>query len=499
MKTANLFFIEEAYRSLTEPVFDISGENFGFQIDRSQEFDTLSRLTQYLIENKIEEISRLDNFIIGYKTIQLQKEFDLLKIFKDRVINIELKSQNTGEKMLNQLKQNFGYLKTAFAEDKKEIYCFTFVGNEREQQLFYLKDDKLAEIDCELLVTLLSDEEVEKVDLDEKFQPSKFLTAPYNDPEKFVNDIYSLTNSQESIEKNIFDSLDQNEENFILVKGRAGTGKSLVALDLYKKLSDSKKILFVFGASMNDGQYLLRNNFKYNICSIKEFKEKNCSSYDVVIVDEGQRLYSKDIETLRFCKQVVIFFDTKQQISKEEQKYHTVKILREMKTQEYDLKEKVRTNPRLADFIKGFFDLKQYKSLPTDIVDVVHVGNREEAKKSIKYFETRNYDFYNLTPSLYGSDFNSNLNIGGLHKTTHEIISQECDNVIVLLDQNFGYGRETKNLSVRWNQDPYYPTIEMLLQNMTRARYKLAIIIEDNEELYRTILEGDITSAVEEK
>lgn len=489
MKTANLLFIDKAYKSLSEPAFDISGNNLGFSIDKTQEFDTLSRFTEYLIKNDIKVISNLDNFIIGYKSVQLQKEFDLLKIFGDSVVNIELKSQNTGDKMLKQLQKNKRYLATAFSDDNKKIYCFTFIGNEREQTLYYLINNELKEIKSEVLINLLSNNQVEIVNLDEKFHPSKFLTAPYNDPEKFIENIYSLTQSQESIEKNICSCLSKNAQNFVLVKGRAGTGKSLIALDLYKTLSDKNRVLFVFGANLNDGQIFLRDRHSYNIVSAKEFKEVDESLYDIVIVDEGQRLYNKSFEKLNQFKQVIVFFDTKQQISNNEKRYQTIEKLRSQKTVEYNLTEKIRTNPRLADFIKGFFDLKQHVEIPTDIVDVVHVKDKKEAEEVIKYFEFKDYTFYNMTPSQYQFDLNDELGIG-VHKTTHQIISLECDNVAVLVNSNFGYNRETLTLATKNSQKQYYPTVDMLLQNMTRARYKLAIVIINNETLYRQTVKG---------
>ncbi|GAB2025101.1 hypothetical protein OfM1_11720 [Lactovum odontotermitis] len=490
VKTANLLFIERAYKSLTEPVFDISGENLGFQIDRSQEFDTLSRFTEYLIEPGILTIPNLDDFIIGYKTVQLQKEFDLLKVFGDSVVNIELKSKDTGEKTLKQLQQNKRYLETAFSDDNKAIYCFAFIGNEKERMLYWFVNNELQQIESKFLINLLSNDQAESVNLDEKFHPSKFLTAPYNNPEKFIENIYCLTQSQEDIENNVRQCLTQKEENFILIKGRAGTGKSLVALDLYKRLSKDHEVLFVFGANLNEGQNELRNKYSYNIVSAKEFKGINAQSYDAVIVDEGQRLYGKSFEKLARFKQVVVFFDSKQQISNAEKDYETVEKLRNRKTVEYNLKEKIRTNPELADFIKGFFDLKQHKAVPNDIVEVIHVKDKGEAEQVIKYFESKNYSFYNMTPSRFDYDLNDELGINGSHKTTHQIISLECDKVVVLLDNNFGYNLESRKLMIKANQNPYYPTTDMLFQNMTRARYKLAIVIIDNEELYKMTLTG---------
>ena len=208
-----------------------------------------------------------------------------------------------------------------------------------------------------------------------------------------------------------------------------------------------------------------------------------------MIVDEGQRLYNKSFEKLNQFKQVIVFFDTKQQISNNEKRYQTIEKLRSQKTVEYNLTEKIRTNPRLADFIKGFFDLKQHVEIPTDIVDVVHVKDKKEAEEVIKYFEFKDYTFYNMTPSQYQFDLNDELGIG-VHKTTHQIISLECDNVAVLVNSNFGYNRETLTLATKNSQKQYYPTVDMLLQNMTRARYKLAIVIINNETLYRQTVKG---------
>jgi hypothetical protein len=42
-------------------------------------------------------------------------------------------------------------------------------------------------------------------------------------------------------------------------------------------------------------------------------------------------------------------------------------------------------------------------------------------------------------------------------------------------------------LSVK--EESYYPTIDMLRQNLTRARYKVSIVIVDNPSLYQEIVE----------
>ena len=50
-------------------------------------------------------------FHLNYKIPQIGKEFDLLKIDEKRIVNIELKSEQNEEAILNQLKRNYYYLK----------------------------------------------------------------------------------------------------------------------------------------------------------------------------------------------------------------------------------------------------------------------------------------------------------------------------------------------------------------------------------------------------
>ncbi|MDD3008942.1 MAG: hypothetical protein PHQ70_08760 [Arcobacter sp.] len=116
-------------------------------ISLTQAFDTLEKeeylklLTYHDIEIKDSEVNDLkslikilnyrdgiksifNQFYIGYKILQIAKEFDLLRFGMDSVINVELKNSSTEEKILKQLKQNRYYLSFL----NKRIYNYTFVG-----------------------------------------------------------------------------------------------------------------------------------------------------------------------------------------------------------------------------------------------------------------------------------------------------------------------------------------------------------------------------------
>ncbi|MGQ5176191.1 hypothetical protein ACSQ7W_07520 [Bacillus halotolerans] len=92
------------------------------------------------------ETSLVDNYFWGFTIEQISKEFDLLRIGKDSIVNIELKSKNTGDKMRSQLVKNRYYLK--FLD--KEIHSFTFVVD--ENKLFLLSEsNEMVEVDIDVL------------------------------------------------------------------------------------------------------------------------------------------------------------------------------------------------------------------------------------------------------------------------------------------------------------------------------------------------------------
>ena len=93
----------------------------------------------YLVEELLSKcsIEKLDNFYYSYTIPHIGKEFDLLKIDGNYILNIELKSQNVGlDRIKAQLLRNYNYLKYL----SKEMYLFTFVS---DSKTFYKLNDKL--------------------------------------------------------------------------------------------------------------------------------------------------------------------------------------------------------------------------------------------------------------------------------------------------------------------------------------------------------------------
>ena len=64
--------------------------------------------------------------------------------------------------------------------------------------------------------------------------------------------------------------------------------------------------------------------------------------------------------------------------------------------------------------------------------------------------------------------------------TSHKIIGQEFDNIIILIDEEFKYGEDGL---LYYNSPAYYSVRDMLFQNLTRARKKIHVVIVNNPSI----------------
>ena len=135
-----------------------------------------------LLKSNLTNPNNLKGFYYSYMIEQIGKEFDLLKIFDNFVLNIEIKSQMIDfEKIRTQLVLNKHYLRNI----KSKVISFTYVSN--ENRFFTLSErDELIEISCDELIELINNEEnYINLDISEIILPSKYLVSPFNDIDKF--------------------------------------------------------------------------------------------------------------------------------------------------------------------------------------------------------------------------------------------------------------------------------------------------------------------------
>lgn len=463
-------------------------------------------LKTYNIELKDHEVSTLDklkdmhpfiikyNFYFGYKIPQLGKEFDLL-IFNDKqVLNIEIKSESSIDKIKKQLMRNLFYLESL----ELEIELLSFDASREEIFKLNLKNHELETISSEEFKLILKQYVKNKEqDLDALFLPSKYLISPFNNTEKFFEDRYLLTSQQEKISNDIQSKLKANKFEITLIEGNPGTGKTLLTYHVAKEIANMKKVLIIHCGNLNPGHNDINQMANYQelqlrIIPIKSIKNVNIKEYDLLIIDEGQRIYPNQLEYIK--KEVkeneistIFSYDPRQTLSEKESNSGAVESIRSISRNQERLTDKIRTNKELAAFIKNLFNLREaspnieYKNITLEYFTCpkkLRLYLLNQVYSQWNYIEYTN-SFHNVCS--YDSYQADRLN------NSHSVIGQEFSKVVVVIDPSFYY-EESKLRSNGYTGGTGYSQEKMLYQNITRVRSELKIVILNNEEMFKKVL-----------
>ena len=201
MKEVNLISLCNTIKSLDNEAFS-QFKLYHSIIIKDEEIEDIETLTDF-IKTVRHNVSLFDKYFVGYSIPQIGKEFDLLRIGIESIVNIELKSSSTEEKIKKQLVLNKHYLSFL----KKELHFFTYVTN--ENKLFTLSEtNDLIEVNVKALVSVLVSQNVKKIkDIDNLFNPSDYLVSPFNSTQEFIKRKYFLTTHQDKIKKEVINQL----------------------------------------------------------------------------------------------------------------------------------------------------------------------------------------------------------------------------------------------------------------------------------------------------
>lgn len=245
-------------------------------------------------------------FVISYMIDRICKEFDLLKIGDCTIVNIEIKLSNRQDK-IKQARQNYCLLYNQYPDYDINIYSYVKEGNRLFK--YDYNNDCLVESDNQLLNNDLSkiiNAEIPAINID--------IKNVYDKPDFFLESKYLLSNSQENIKEKVINK----SEGIYAISGSGGTGKSLLALDIYKELAIDNDICFLipFAKSRIISQKLLEQiDFRMARYFPREGEKK-----DIVIIDEAQRIGRIHLNDIRnCCKYLIIFYDKDQDIDGIEQ------------------------------------------------------------------------------------------------------------------------------------------------------------------------------------
>ncbi|MEY5049790.1 MAG: hypothetical protein RLZZ175_3149, partial [Bacteroidota bacterium] len=399
----------------------------------------------------------------------------------------------TGEKIKKQLIQNKYYLSFL----NKEIHSYTYVSD--ECKLFSLNsEEELIEANFETLLNTLSNQELYKIDnLDALFNPSNYLVSPFNSTTEFINDKFFLTNQQDEIKETVIKQLIKSGLTFISICGNAGTGKTLLTYDIAKESINKKlNVLIIHCGILNNGHKKLINKFSWDIIAIKEFQTKTLSDYNLIIIDETQRIYKSQllliIDQVKANNGKCIFsYDNKQCLRKTEMQNNIPQLIeKETSSKVYKLTEKIRTNKEIATFINGLFNKGNILSKDKITnVELKYFYDEYIAKQYIEYLQEQDWKIINYTQSKYDNCPYDKYNIIEENDTAHSVIGQEFEKVVAIIDNYFYYKEnELTTKPYYYSKDPYYHPTKMLYQIVTRTRKKLYLIIINNPEVLERCL-----------
>lgn len=416
-------------------------------------------------------------FLYGYEIPQLNKEFDLLKIFDNSVLNIELKSQKKSDaELIKQLKQNAHYLRLV----KSKVNSYVFIDSP-EKILFRLDGDSLVKADPDELSSFSVFDKPICLDLDEEFKPSRILVSPLNDTERFLKDEYLLTENQSNIENKVLSRIGKIEDGafFYGIKGNPGTGKTLLLYDIAKKLSKQGRVLLIHCGKLCHGHIVLNESIpNFRVVEAKDLRYHSIKEASYVLVDETHRLYGSSFdEVIRWTKRTkticVFSYDEKQRLSYSENDRDIPSRIEEICGENISkLTTKIRTNKEIAQFVTCLFDLSKFDGRSTFTnAKVIYEPDRAKAIEMAKNLPEHQYISY--TPSVIYhqlADQESDLN-------THRVIGQEFDKVVMILDNSFHY--EANKLAWASHPNPDYIFGKLLYQGLTRARHAITLIVTE--------------------
>lgn len=480
MKEINLLSLIETHRSLEKSLFERFMQSFGItRVLKDYEIIGIESLvSQLLMINN--DITVLMHYFLGFSIPQIGKEFDLLRIGSDQIINIEIKKTSTTEKILKQQLRNQYYLSFL----GKELLIYTYLSDTKK--LYKLVNgtvgNKLLEVSFkELYNKLILQQTITIKNIENLFNPSDYLVSPFNSTDRFMEDKYFLTVQQENIYKDIIKKLNDSTHYFIALTGNAGTGKTLLTYHIAKNtILQGKKVLILHCGPLNIGHHILKEQYGWDIHMPKYAPDP--TTFDIILIDEAQRIFPYQFERYKKIVQdnklkCIFSFDARQYLKDTEQGYAICdRIEKELLCVPYKLTDKIRTNKEIASFIKNLFNINNNQVLKSySNIDFTYCKRPSSVKSLLDNLSKEGWKTPNYTPGTRSSFHYENYSSNDTD-CAHSIVGQEYDKVAIVLDESFKYNDEGKLQA----SNRYYSQKQMLYQIITRTRKQLYIIILNN-------------------
>ena len=441
----------------------LSGRDFFLRI-KEWELESMKALVKQL-ELHMEEVYKL-RFFYSFQIPKLGKEFDLLQIKDDQIVNIELKSGSVSDEAIRrQLIQNRYYL-SVFG---KPILSYTFlisvVG-----LVILTNHDHIVEGDWKQLCNALEKETPDyEGDIEKLFQAELYLISPLTEPERFLKKEYFLTSQQRDIERQILKRIRGEREGYFWFSGLPGTGKTLLLYDIAMKLSRRQQICMIHcGNAGKEWKILHKRLQRIAFLSDNQLTENTeLKHYSAVLVDEAHLLSSEKLQILLTQSEgefpVIFSSDSEDAICPEELGVNTLKLIENLpEIQMFHLTNRIRTNAELSSFIQNMIHLTDRKtSKPYPHVSVVYANNEEETAALLEDYIHQGYE-YEITAV------------------------RDIKRLVIILDERYYYDQNRYLRSKHFKEGR--SDVRNLFHQLNQAKEELSIIVRENTYVYETLL-----------
>lgn len=428
----------------------LSGRTYFLKM-REWELESMKALVREL-EVHMQDVHAL-RFFYSFQVPRLGKEFDLLQIKDDQIVNIELKSGKVSDEAVRkQLLQNRYYLSV----QGKMIQSYTYISS--QERLVRLNNhDHIVEADWDQLCLALQRQSKDyEGDIEDLFQAEMYLFSPVTEPERFLNKEYFLTSQQKDIERRILDKIRKVKYGYFWFSGLPGTGKTLLLYDIAMKLSVHQKVCMIHCGETGKKWKILHDRL-LRIAFLSDSQLEECpdlKEYSAILVDEAHLLTEEKLHVILELSEkhpVIFSSDDEDMISDEEMDrtmIHEIEHLPDI--QSFHLTNRIRTNAELSSFIQNMMHLPEKRAVRYyPHIQVVYANDDEEAGILLKGYQNQ---------------------------------------LVFIIDERYYY--DEKGYLREQRQKQQEPTaVRMLFHRLNEAREEFAIIVKGNEAVYEVLLD----------
>ena len=452
------------------------------------EIDSLRAFVDRL--NEVMTISHGYEFYYSFLLPKLGKEFDLLRISSDYIINIELKSRPVStEAIKKQLIQNRYYLSML----GKTIYSYTYISS--ENRLVRLSNtDKIIDSDWQTLTENLQKQtEVYSDDIEVLFKEDKYIISPLTDPDRFLRKEYFLTSQQKDIERKILGKLKNKGFVSLGFSGSPGTGKSLLLYDIAMKLSVREKVCVVHIGGSSEELSKLNNRLKRVDFIATDLAADTCDEqtisdeYTAICVDEAHRITKEVLDNL--CEiarkrdiPIIFSYATEALLGNRKKKLGS-ELIEELKDcQIYQLTNRIRVNSEISAFVHNVIKPLKYKQqrlYPS--VKLAYANDEKEAGIILDNYKKNGYVF------IYDNRISKGEENQEHSVEVTDAVCREFERVVMMIDDTFYYNSYgSLDAFDDENYDNY--KVRCLFHGLSRAKEKVTLIVVNNIDVFNVIL-----------